>query len=309
MRTRGLPRLLAALSLLALLLGLLAPRPGAAYPPGPFVRSIQRTGTTASLVPAEAALVFDPASFTVTDQPAALLSDVNGGQVTGYTSVALAGLSLGSGTSQVTVGSALSAATSSVTLASVIVPTGKAARIQLHVTAAINVAALGYWTFAEWSGTVAVISGGLALTGGANNDAAGTFIGSPFGVSSTVDFAGLTGTAVGNVETIQLAPIDLATAYTGITMPSGAWAQSKAVTGTVQGSGTALGVGSNNTILSANSKWYFYTAGTTSNTGTGPSHTSGSAADGTATAYYGGTVAAGVPMVVTVTWRQIEVGP
>lgn len=63
-----------------------------ATPPGPFVRSILRTGTpTAGLVPAESAIVFSSANFVVTDSPDTLVSDSNGGQVTGYTLVSLIG--------------------------------------------------------------------------------------------------------------------------------------------------------------------------------------------------------------------------
>lgn len=58
-------------------------------PPGPFVRAIERTGTTSGLVPAEAALVFDPNSFVLTDVPGGILGDAGGGLVTGYTKVAL----------------------------------------------------------------------------------------------------------------------------------------------------------------------------------------------------------------------------
>lgn len=62
---------------------------------GPFVKAIERTGTTNGLVPAETALLFDPNSFALTDQPSAIVTDANGGQSTGYTLVKLSGVSIG----------------------------------------------------------------------------------------------------------------------------------------------------------------------------------------------------------------------
>jgi hypothetical protein len=194
------------------------------------------------------------------------------------------------------------------------------AAIELDVSAAIQVAALGYYTFARWVTTITILSGGftsggttLYWAGSSANDQGRTALGPPFGVSNAYSFNSLDATLSGTTFTLTLGPIDLVTPYVGTSMSSGAWAQTKQVTGSVQGSGTTLGVGLGNTILSApNGHWYFYTVGggggATNSSGTGPTHTSGSAADGTATAWHGGLVSAGVPMMVTVTKREIHIG-
>jgi hypothetical protein len=273
-----------------------------------FVNQIERVGTDAGLAPPQAAVIFGPA-FTVVDQPNVLVTGPRGESIDGVTRVDLTGFAFGTQTppqAQVDVGTAASAALAPVTLAQVTVPLNKAVTIQLHVSVSILIPALGAFLWSKWGGVLAVINGGTTFGFDSNNDAAETFMGAPFGVSGQI--GGLATSTSGLVQTVTLAPIDLATAYTGTTMPSGAWAASKSVNGTVQGSGTALGIGTNNTVLAAGGHWYFYTAGTTNGSGSGPTHTSGSASDGSATAYFGGTVAAGVPMTVTVTWRQVETG-
>jgi hypothetical protein len=209
---------------------------------------------------------------------------------------------------------AFAAATMPVPLARVTIPLNKYANIELDVTFGLVVPALGFCTLGRWVGTIWGQNGGMAILSGQLDDTGRSNISSPFALGvapiGNNDPAGLLIATSGADLIVTVTPIDLVTPFVGGGVSaSGAWAASQAVTGSVQGSGTSLGLGVGNNILAAHAKWYFYTTGTTAAMGTGPSHTSGSAADGTATAYYGGTVAAGVPMVVTVTWRKIEIGP
>ncbi len=141
-------------------------------PPDTYVNQIQRVGTdTGGLAPAESAVIFPAAQFTITDHPGLIVTGPNGESITGATVVTAAALGPSPTFTNLTVtgtikqGPATSSASSSVTTADATVtllsldlPTGSFANFDLRI---VTTDGTKEYAFALLTGSVLRTLGGM----------------------------------------------------------------------------------------------------------------------------------------------------